>query len=117
MIKNFTLFCVLTCFSYFISAQEKDSINKMPAISIAVQPFYLVQNIMKVDMELYTSGRFSYIISPEIYYGKAIDKTGKSSINDIPHDKLRGLGIGAYQKFTFTYKSKNSPYFAYCLPN
>ena len=52
--------------------KEEIAVNKN-AISVTIQPFYLLKNAAKIDIEFQKSGRnFAYILSPEVYAGNVI---------------------------------------------
>lgn len=92
--------------------KEEIAVNKN-AISVTIQPFYLLKNAAKIDIEFQKSGRnFAYILSPEVYAGNVRDATTLSSIRNENTDKINGFGIGLLQK----YKKKDKiggPYLAY----
>lgn len=82
-----------------------DSITRRPSISVSVQPFFLLTNAGKVDLEVQPlDHKFAYVLSAEFYGGRVQD--------DFIYDRLNGFGIGLLQKYKFK-KQLSSPYFAY----
>lgn len=91
-----------------------DSIPSKTSLSVAVQPFFLLINAGKIDVELQPAGsKFGYVVTAEIYSGGIEDYDHSSDKGD-PYDKINGAGIGISQKYKFKDK-RSSPYIAYGL--
>ncbi|HMI01790.1 MAG TPA: hypothetical protein VK541_04865 [Pedobacter sp.] len=93
-----------------------DSIPQKISLSVAVQPFFLLSNAGKIDVELQPAGsKFGYVLTAEVYGGRVKDRSIFSEIeDDAPYDKISGAGIGISQKYRFKDK-RSSPYIAYGL--
>lgn len=98
------------------SKTNTDSIPHKTSLSIAVQPFFLLSNAGKIDVELQQAGsKFGYIFTAEVYGGHTKDRDIFSDMkNDAPSDKISGAGIGISQKYRFKDK-RSGPYIAYGL--
>src|SRR5688572_28578462 len=77
-----------------------DSITQKTSLSVALQPFFLLSNAGKIDMELQRTGiKFGYIFTAEVYSGSIKDRSIFSELqNGAPNDKITGAGIGMAQK-------------------
>src|SRR5687768_12106135 len=97
------LFIVFTIQLNAQQIKEEPAINKN-AISVTIQPFYLLNNAGKIDIEFQKPDRnFAYVLSPEVYAGNVRDAATFESIKSVNKDKINGFGIGFLQK----YKKKN----------
>jgi hypothetical protein len=87
------------------------------SVSVAAQPFFLLSNAGKIDVELQQAGsKFGYIFTAEVYGGRIKDRDLFSEMEEdaAPSDKISGAGIGISQKYRFKDK-RSGPYIAYGL--
>jgi hypothetical protein len=92
-----------------------DSATPKSSVSVAVQPFFLLTNTGKIDIELQPAGsKFGYVFTAEVYGGRIEDGDIFLIKEDERFDKIRGAGIGISQKYKFRDK-RSSPYVAYGL--
>src|SRR5690606_17440523 len=121
---------VLTCLAAFVNAgtargqsptkateatdsAKTDNPVQKNLLSIAIQPFFLLNNAGKIDLELQPAlSRSAYIFSAEVYSGRTRDgDTGYKQRNN-PWDKIGGAGIGLSRKYWFR-ETRTGPYGAY----
>jgi hypothetical protein len=94
---------------------KRDSIPLKTSLSVSVQPFFLLTNAGKIDIELQPAGsKFGYVFTAEVYSGRVKDDDIFRVQEDERFDKIRGAGIGISQKYKFRDK-RSSPYIAYGL--
>jgi hypothetical protein len=113
--KNFVPFLLLlTAFSARSQEKAIDSASRSKtAISVSLQPLFMVNNALKADLELQPSGRkFSYVLTAELYDGTIQKDDDFGSSKRLAHDQLNGFGLGILQKYKFK-KKLSSPYVAY----
>jgi len=98
-----------------IGKAKVDSISQKTSVSVAIQPFFLLNNAVKIDLELQSANsKFGYIFSIEGYGGSMQEDRYKYTSRDPVYDKLNGIGIGIAQKFRFI-DDRPGPYIAYGL--
>ncbi|MEJ7560148.1 MAG: hypothetical protein WKF66_17695 [Pedobacter sp.] len=110
------LFVSLSLFTFLAKSQDKhgDSVLRTKtAISVSLQPFFLVNNTLKADLEIQPIGRkFNYVITAELYDGPMLDDDDFSYTSRFPEDQINGFGLGILQKYKFK-NQLSSPYLAY----
>lgn len=115
-LKLFLLF-ILSVSTLAVKSQEKvidTTLNtKKSSISVTVQPFFLLINAAKADLEFQPTGRrFGYVLTPELYTGSIRDDDNFGYLTRLGNDQLRGFGLGILQKYKFK-DQLSSPYVAY----
>lgn len=109
--------CLILAFSssFAQTADSSTSVTAKTAISIAIEPHFLITNAGRLNVELQKpGGKFAYIIVPEIYGGEIVDAGVFRGISDKDPDKIRGFGLGLFHKYKFK-PSVTGPYLAYGL--
>ena len=103
LVTKFTLLLLLSGASTYAQVQDKDSLDQKPAMSLSVQPLFLISNAAKLDLEIQLpKRRLGYIVSAEVYAGRVKD-IGFLEITsgDRPFDRISGFGLGVLQKHSF----------------
>jgi hypothetical protein len=108
---------VLSVAALSVKSQEKvvDTTFKTnkSSISVSVQPFFLLINAAKADLEFQPNGRrFGYVLTPEFYTGPIQDDDNFGYLTRLANDQLKGFGLGILQKYKFK-DQLSSPYVAY----
>lgn len=101
MINRCIAFLLLLMAAKSVLAQkEADSSSHKTLVSVSFQPFFLMINATRFDVELQPEGkRYRFIISPEIYSGKTKDVNLFKNQIGVKWDDLAGVGIGLMHKF------------------
>ena len=89
-----------------------DSLPQQASLSISLQPFFLLNNALKVDMEWQRAeSQFGYIFTVESYNGRV--EENKYNYSSYGHnDPVNGFGVGVAQKYRLK-SGRSGPYVAY----
>jgi hypothetical protein len=115
-LRKTSLLFLLLLGTFAAKSQDKpvDSASKTKTgFSVSVQPFFLLNNAIKADLEIQPVGRrFTYVFTAELYDGPILDDDDFNSIARLAEDQINGFGLGILQKYKFKDKL-SSPYLAY----
>lgn len=87
-----------------------------PSVTVALQPFFLLNNAGKIDVELQSAGKkIGYLFTAEVYSGQTKDESdGFDNRSRGDWDKINGIGVGISRKYKFK-DERSSPYLTYGL--
>jgi hypothetical protein len=101
--------------SEYVSAQAADTTQTAhkKSISVTFQPFFLLNNAAKFDVELQAAGKKRGIVfTAEVYSGRLKDTEELIDPDYSEWDEIAGAGIGISGKYKFK-NQRSSPYVTY----
>ena len=99
-----------------VDTTYSDNAADKRSVSVSFQPFFMLINAGKIDVELQPAGKKAgYIFTAEVYGGRTKDESdGFDNRSNGQWDKVSGAGIGIARKYKFK-NERSSPYVAYGL--
>ncbi|RZK66192.1 MAG: hypothetical protein EOO85_27180 [Pedobacter sp.] len=95
-----------------VGRAKVDSLPQQASLSIALQPFFLLNNALKVDVEWQRAdSQFGYIFTMESYSGR-VEENKYNYSSDGHNDAMNGFGLGVAQKYRLK-SERSGPYVAY----